>query len=312
MPKPGRSFLRPRMPAMTDAHSSAGIAPPARRLPEATRPGRVRLQVADLARSLAFYEGLLGLHVLDRLAGRLVLGAQGDDRPLIELEERPGVQPVPRRGRLGLYHFALLLPERGALGRFIRHLGDAGLQPGMSDHRVSEAVYLRDPDGLGLEVYADRPRAAWNRDAEGQIEMATEPLDVKALLDAAGAATWSGLPAGTVVGHVHLHVGSLEQATAFYHEALGFDKVVWNYRGALFLSAGGYHHHLGLNVWARGASPAGAEEAQLLEWTLVLPGADDVAAAARSLQAAGYPVDCENEACRVTDPWGIRLCLTPA
>ena len=155
-----------------------------------------------------------------------------------------------RGGQLGLYHFAILLPDRAALGRFVAHLARIGERAGASDHLVSEALYLSDPDGLGIEVYADRPRATWRYDGQRQLAMDTRPLDLNSLVQAAGGEPWTGMPAGTVMGHVHLHVGDIERAAAFYHAALGLDKVVWSYPGALFLSAGGYHHHVGLNTWA--------------------------------------------------------------
>jgi catechol 2,3-dioxygenase len=269
------------------------------------------LQVADLTRSRAFYAGVLGLRVVGRGDGRLVLGPQEADTPLVELVEQPGAQPAPRRDRLGLYHVAFLLPSRDALGAFVRHLADQDVRVGRSDHRVSEALYLTDPDGLGIEVYADRPRAAWGRTEEGEIAMTTEPLDTQALLDATPDASWAGMPAGTTIGHVHLHVGDLERAESFYHEALGFDKTVWTYPGALFLSAGSYHHHVGTNVWAGDARPAGADEAQLLEWTLLVPDAEDVDAAADCLEDAGAPVTRDAPACRTQDPWGTALRIAP-
>lgn len=288
-----------------------GLAPPGYRLPAATRLGRVRLQVADLGRSLGFYEGVLGLRVLDRDAGRATLGAQGEERPLVELREKPGARPVPQHGRLGLYHVAYLLPDRAALGRFVRHLAGLGQRVGSADHLVSEALYLSDPDGLGVEVYADRPRERWRLDGR-QIAMATDPLDVQALVAAAGEDAWAGAPAGASVGHVHLHVGDLDRAAAFYHAGLGLDKIVWGYPGALFLSAGGYHHHLGTNVWAAGAPPAGEDDARLLDWTLVLPDASDVEAATESLAAAGYRADDAHRpgTRRVADPWGTALRLS--
>ncbi len=296
--------LRPAPPTI-------GIAPQAHRLPAATRLGPVRLRVADLARSLPFYEGVLGFRLLERSGGTATLGTSGSSEPLVVLEGRPGARPVPRRGRLGLFHVAFLLPTRADLARFVRHLAETGERAGMSDHLVSEAVYLSDPDGLGIEVYADRPRETWRLDGD-QIAMTTEPLDVADLLRAGGEARWSGAPEGTVVGHVHLHVGDLDRAADFYHEALGLDKVVWNYPGALFLSAGGYHHHLGLNTWAAGAPPAGEDDAQLLEWAVVVPTADDVEAAARSLEAARYAPTRDADACLVTDPWGTLLRIVPA
>lgn len=284
-----------------------GVAPPGYRLPADTRLGRVRLQVADLKRSLVFYQGVLGLRVLEKAGPRASLAAEGEGGALIELHERSGAAPVPRAGRLGLYHFAILLPDRASLGRFVAHLAQAGERAGASDHLVSEALYLQDPDNLGIEVYADRPRSDW-RVIDGQLAMATEPLDLGDLVAAAGGEPWRGLPAGTVIGHVHLHVGDIGRATAFYHEALGLDKVVWSYPGALFLSAGGYHHHLGVNTWARDAVPAGAGEARLLEWELVLPSPADVAGAASSLTAAGFARE-GTHGTLVRDPWGTALRL---
>src|SRR5690606_23936588 len=178
---------------------------------------------------------------------------------------------------------------------------------------VSEAIYLYDPDGLGIEVYADRPRDEWLASG-GQLRMATDPLDLEDLTRAAGAEPWTGVPAGTTMGHVHLHVGDLGEAREFYHRALGFDAVVWGYPGALFLSAGGYHHHLGLNTWARGAQPARHDDARLLEWVLLLPEQEEVDGAADSLRASGYDVVEEGDDRIATDPWGttLRIATAPA
>jgi catechol 2,3-dioxygenase len=269
--------------------------------------GTVRLQVADLDRSLAYYERVIGLGVLDRSEGAAQLGAE-PGRPLIELRQRPGARPVPRRGRLGLYHFAILLPERAALGRFVRHLGELDVPAGMSDHLVSEAIYLSDPDGLGIEVYADRPRDRWEYQG-GQIVMATNPLDVSDLLAAAGESTWTGAPPGTLIGHIHLFVGDLERSAAFYERGIGFDRTVWSYPGALFMSAGGYHHHLGTNTWAAGAPPAAEADARLLEWELLVPGTRDAAHALERLAAAGAPV--QREAGVARDPWGTAVRIRP-
>jgi catechol 2,3-dioxygenase len=285
---------------------SYGIAPPGYRLPGSIRLGTVRLQVADLARSLEWYRRVLGVAVLDHRGGVARLGTAGGGRALIELHERAGAQPVPRRGRLGLYHYAILLPDRPSLARFVRHLAELGERAGMSDHLVSEAVYLTDPDGLGIEVYADRPRAEWRQD-QRQLVMATEPLDVDDLLRTAGPEPWSGLPPGTVIGHVHLFVGDLERAARFYHAGLGLDQMVWSYPGALFLSAGGYHHHLGTNPWATGALPAGEGDARLLEWEILLPTGSDVQAALASVAATGAPVTAGAGNGVATDPWGTTV-----
>ncbi|HEX6534792.1 MAG TPA: VOC family protein [Gemmatimonadaceae bacterium] len=318
----------PAIPAASTAPEGtpAGVAPPGFRLPAATRVGRVRLQVADLDRSIAFYERVLGLRVLERSGDVATMGARGasssadgqdrgggdergDDAVLVELHELAGARPVPRGGRLGLYHFAVLLPDRASLGRFVGHVASQRIAVGAADHLVSEALYLHDPDGLGIEVYADRPRAAWRSEGR-EITMTTAPLDVRDLAAAGGDAPWRGAPAGTVIGHVHLHVGDLRASEAFYHEALGLDKVVWSYPGALFLSAGGYHHHLGTNVWAPGATRPGADEARLLEWELVLPDRRSLDAAAHSLAGGGHDI---TRAARgdvvASDPWGTPLRL---
>jgi catechol 2,3-dioxygenase len=216
---------------------------------------------------------------------------------------------VPRRGRLGLFHFAVLLPDRASLGRFVKHLSEIGAYAGMSDHLVSEALYLNDPDGLGIEVYADRGRDKWQYEGR-ELKMATIPLNVQDLVSAAGGEPWNGMPNGTTIGHVHLHVGDLDEAAAFYHEALGFDKVTWSYPGALFLSAGGYHHHLGTNTWAAGAPPAADDDARLVEWELVLPDAANVASAAASVEKSGGSVERSSDGSVLArDPWGTPIRL---
>jgi catechol 2,3-dioxygenase len=288
-----------------------GIAPPGFRLPVETRLGRVRLQVADLSRSLDYYTGVIGLRVLSRNGGSAALGAQGGgDAPLVELVERPGAHPVPRRGRLGLYHVALLLPDRPALGRFVQHLAALHVHAGSADHAVSESLYLTDPDGLGIEVYADRPSQTWQINAS-ELYMTVEPLDLDDLVRGAGGVPWTGAPVGTVIGHVHLHVGALEGASAFYHSAIGFDKTAWSFPGALFLAAGGYHHHLGTNIWAVGAAASTAADARLLEWEIVLPDADAVERAAKSIAGAGFRIDAGNGDRLTADPWGTSLRLRP-
>jgi catechol 2,3-dioxygenase len=292
---------------------SYGTAPNGFRLPDATRLGRVKLQISDLSRSLAFYEGTLGLRVLDRSATHALLAPHGDDTVLVELHQRAGAQAVPHRGRLGLYHFAILLPDRPSLARFIEHLSQINARAGSADHLVSEALYLQDPDNLGIEVYADRPRSSWKRVGR-ELMMATDPLDVQGLLVATQGVQWTGMPAGTVMGHVHLHVGQIAAGSSFFSDALGFDRMVWQYPGALFLSAGGYHHHLGTNTWAgSSAAPPTPDQAQLLEWTIELPDAASLAAAGESLARSGFTAEREvqgNTASIVThDPWGTHIRL---
>jgi catechol 2,3-dioxygenase len=285
-----------------------GISPTGYRLPEATRLGRVVLAVADLARSVDYYSTVVGLGVLGQHGSVVRLGPPGasEDETLLELRERPGARAAPRRGRLGLYHVAFLLPNRPALARVLRHLAELGIQPGMSDHFVSEALYLWDPDGLGLEIYADRPRSIWR--AEGhQLYMTSEPLNVRELLAEADDQS-PAFPRGAVVGHVHLSVDDLTEASRFYHQAVGFDRIVWSYPGALFLSAGGYHHHVGTNTWAPGAPLATEEDARLEEWEIVLPTGGDVEAALAHARSVGLA----SPAGRLTDPWGVGVRITSA
>lgn len=292
------------------AEEQHGIRPRGYRLPESTHLGRVRLQVADLDRSLVFYEKVLGMRVFRRTADSVSLGPYGEDREIVHLRQLESARPVPRRGLLGLYHFAILLSDRASLGRFVAHLAEIGVRAGMSDHFVSEAVYLTDPDGLGIEVYADRPRDAWRYD-ERQLYMTTNHLDVDDLVRSAGGERWAGMPPGTVLGHVHLYVDDIDKAAAFYHDALGFDKVVWSYPGALFLSAGGYHHHLGTNTWAKGAPRATDADARLLEWEIIVPTRNAAEEAARHVKEAGYEVKQEDGEWILTDPWGTSLRLVP-
>ena len=283
-----------------------GIAPPAFRVPNESHVGRVRLQVSDLARSIAYYQDVLGLRVISEDDASPRLAPADTNAPLVELHYERGTRPIPRGGVLGLYHFAILLPSRVALGQFVRHLARKHVQFGAADHAVSEAVYLWDPDGLGIEVYADRPRDQWQTDGR-ELVMTTERLNLHGLVEAAASTNdWTVMPSGSRMGHMHLSVGDLEQASRFFHRGLGLDTVVWSYPGALFMSAGGYHHHLGTNTWSMGARPPAPQDARLLEWEFVMPSAADVHAAEANLRTAGY----EPRAGVITDPWGTALRLT--
>src|ERR671939_1524917 len=238
-------------------------------LPAETRMGPVHLTVSDLDRSLDYYRRVVGLDVLEQSPGRAVLGA--DSRELLGLVEEPGAQPSD--GYTGLYHFALLVPDRPSLARWLAHaVRDQVPLTGLSDHYVSEAIYLRDPDRHGIEIYADRPRELW----EGQVgqRMTTEPLDVRDLLGEADGEL-DGLPAGTAMGHVHLKVTTIPAAVEFYRDVLGFDLVVERVPQAAFLSAGGYHHHVGANTWeSAGAGPPPTGTAALRHATILLPSVE--------------------------------------
>jgi catechol 2,3-dioxygenase len=293
----------------TAVAGSYGEAPSHHRLPAALQLGTVVLMVSDLARSVLFYERVLGMRVLEQSATHARLGAHMGTEALVELRTAPGMRPRSRQPRLGLFHFALLLPDRASLGRFVRHLQEQGVRAGAGDHAVSEAFYLDDPDGLGIEVYADRPRSAWQRVGR-ELVMGTDPVDIAGLVAAAGPMLWVGMPSGTVMGHLHLHVGDLARGSAFYSDALGFDRMVWRSPGALFFGAGGYHHHLGANIWAGpGAGAPPADEARLLEWTMLVSSVVELDAVAASLERAGYAVQREaaGASFRVPDPWGTVL-----
>lgn len=241
-------------------------------LPPDTRLGRIRLRVSDLARAVQFYSEVLGFTVVADDGGTAVLGT-GPDEALLILHSAPGAPPRPP-GTTGLFHMAFLMPDRVALGAMIRRVRDAGVTfEGFADHNVSEAAYLTDPDGNGIELYADRVRDVWHS-VEGPIYLTTEPLDVEGLLVAAEGAA-PELPARTRLGHVHLRVSTLEAAEAFYVDRLGMEVTTRRYPGALFFAAGGYHHHVAANVWGGVGLPHPPPGAPgLLSFEIVVPGAE--------------------------------------
>jgi catechol 2,3-dioxygenase len=240
--------LGPPDPEEAEARGAPAVA----EAPPQTTVGAVHLIVADVERSIAFYERAVGLRVRDRGSRHAALGT---DEILLVLDELPGARPA--RGYSGLYHFALLVPERADLARWLAHAArDRVPLTGLSDHFVSEAIYLNDPDQHGIEIYWDRPREVW----EGQVaqRMTTLPLDTADLLATdGGRATerFDGLPAGTRMGHVHLRVADVDQTIAFYRDLLGFALMAKLGAQAAFLSAGGYHHHLGANTWESSGAP---------------------------------------------------------
>jgi len=280
-------------------------------LDPATTVGLLSLTVADLTRSIAFYTEALGFALLDQTDGAATLGV--GDRPLLLLTEQPGARAWPhdRQGYTGLYHFALLLPTRADLGRWLRHWLDLGLPlPGQGDHLVSEALYLSDPDGHGIEIYRDRPRDAWTW-AGGQVQMAADPVDIRGMLAEAERAgePWRGAPHGTRLGHMHLQVGDILAAATFYRDILGFD-IVAQMPTALFVSAGGYHHHIGLNTWhSRGADPAPTDTAALRFFTIDLPTEDARQAVLARLDEAGRRYTRTGNVVAVQDPWRNTILL---
>ena len=278
------------------AHSQA--------IDQGTTLGLLTLRVADAARSTRFYKEVLGFQETGQVQGMPLLGAAR--APILLLKETPGA--VPGRRFSGLYHFAVLVPTRAALGRSLRRLAEARVQIGQADHLVSEALYLSDPDDNGIEIYRDRPRSEWKW-SKGMVEMATDPLDLDDLLreEDAAADQSPGLPAGTRIGHVHLQVSDVEQAVRFYHEVLGFD-VTAAWHGAAFLSAGGYHHHLGLNSWSsRGAPPAPPDSPGLESFVIQVPRAEEQARLEAKLREAGIPSTSEGGVLHARDPWNIEV-----
>lgn len=272
-------------------------------LPAATTIGAVSLTVANLERSLHFYQHYLGFQLIGSDSNAASLGVE--ERSLLELHENTGARPRPRSST-GLYHFAILHPSRLHLARTLRRLIEMGYPlQGASDHLVSEAIYLADPDDNGIEIYADRPRSAWPRRG-GVLQMSTDPLDIESLMAELKAddSPWHGLPAGTTIGHVHLHVDELRQAQAFYCGLLGFDLVLRYGTSAMFVSAGGYHHHIGLNTWAGvGAPPPPADAVGLRFYEVVIPS-DARAEVVGRLKVANTPFHETEGGIELRDPAG--------
>ncbi|HEV7257455.1 MAG TPA: VOC family protein [Bosea sp. (in: a-proteobacteria)] len=263
--------------------------------------GAVTLRVHDLAGLTAFYRDSIGLGVIEQAPGFATLGVDGE--VLVRLEQGAARRTSPA----GLFHLAILLPSRTDLADWLAHAAAARIPlEGASDHLVSEALYLSDPEGNGIEIYRDRPRADWPR-RDGAIKMATDRLDLNALLAEARPAPYPGMPSGTRMGHIHLCVGDTAEAERFYEGVLGFDLMV-RYPGASFLASGGYHHHIAGNIWnSRGAAPRQAGEAGLDSFELIARDASDFDAMRERLLAAGGTETPLGPS--ISDPWGNRLVL---
>jgi len=279
-------------------------------LPDALRLGPVHLTVSDLERSIAYYERSLGLQVHGRGGDTATLGAGAED--LVVLHGRPGAHGGGRHA--GLYHFALLFPTREELARAVNRLAATRTRiEGASDHGVSEAIYLRDPDDNGIELYADRPREEWGAGTHpgDRYEIVSIALDIRSLLETvAGEPVQEHAGDGLVMGHVHLHVGDIERGLAFYRDVLGFE-VIANLGSVAFVSAGGYHHHLGFNVWqGHDVKPRPENAAGLDRWVVVLPSATDVEAVAARVRAAGLALEEREGGFEVRDPWGTAVAIS--
>ncbi|TFE00791.1 VOC family protein [Jeotgalibacillus sp. R-1-5s-1] len=263
--------------------------------------GEVVLRVTNLEESLAFYQNVIGFHILNQHHTEVTLTADGET-PLVTLIQPEGVLPK-QSGKTGLYHFAILLPTRADLASIIEHLADHHIRLGASDHLVSEALYFSDPDGNGIEVYRDREPEewSWNRD---QVHMTVDPLDFESVLQVQHK-KWDGLPAGTKMGHIHLHVSSISDAEEFYTQLLGFEPVSRYGHQALFLSTEKYHHHIAVNTWNGTGIPApGEQSAGLVHYTLVFPDSKQLLTAAEKTGA----VEKEN-GYHVKDPAGNGIVM---
>ncbi len=271
-------------------------------IPPAAAIGEVQLIVADLERAVSFYEKGLGFRVLQRVGGQAVLGA--GERRLVTLNERLGAKPASKA--TGLYHFAVLLPDRKSLARVLYHLAETqlGVQ-GLADHGVSESLYLADPDGNGIELYRDRRKSEWPMDDLRRLQMGTDELDVDDLVLElkGGLEPYQGLPQKTRIGHVHLQVRNLAEAEQFYSKVLGFQVTQRYGSGALFVSAGGYHHHIAMNTWAgEGAPPPPADATGLRWFEIILPGAAALDAVKARLKDAGVEYAEQDGGVLVHDP----------
>tara|TARA_R110002096_G_scaffold75732_8_gene178832 strand:+ start:24478 stop:25341 length:864 start_codon:yes stop_codon:yes gene_type:complete len=270
------------------------------------RIGSVRLKVRDLETVSTFYQSVLGLAPLNTDARRITLGT--GSTPLLELVGDPALTPHDPR-QAGLFHTAFLMPSRADLARWLTHAvaADVPLQ-GASDHIVSEAIYLTDPEGNGIEVYADRPLAHW-RSPNGEIRLSTEPLDVEDLLKAASGTDWAGFPQDGIIGHVHLQVGDTADADRFYRDVLKFD-IAATYPGASFYSSGGYHHQLAGNVWnsrRAGARPDNMAGLDAVE--IILRDPADLAGIAARANSAGVAITEHTGGTTLHDPWGTAITL---
>ncbi|WP_409252877.1 VOC family protein [Bacillus sp. SCS-153A] len=266
--------------------------------------GKVNLKVQNLERSLLFYTEVIGFKVMNQTERTASLTADGKT-VLLHLQQPEDI--TPKTGRTtGLYHFALLLPERTDLANIVQHFSEIGLRIGSSDHLVSEALYFSDPDGNGIEIYTDRPDADWSW-INGEVNMAVDPLDFNDLLSIKRDHQWNGLPAQTVMGHIHLHVSELAKTEEFYTKGLGFEVVCRYGTQALFIATGGYHHHIGLNTWNGVGAPRPTTNSAGLEfYTLMLSSEEKRTEMVDRLKRIGAPV---TEDFVTEDPSGNRISL---
>ncbi len=269
--------------------------------------GEAALQVRDLPLVSSYYQQAIGLKVLEENASGTVLGAGG--KPLLTLTTDRSVKPAPRQAS-GLFHTAFLMPDRAALGRWLVHAAHLGVRlDGAADHLVSEAIYLSDPEGNGIEIYADRPHGEWDYGKDGTVAMDTLPFDLQALYDATPKAAWAGMENDVAIGHLHLKVGNLPAADEFFINVLGLKKMC-TYPGASFYATGSYHHHVAANIWqSRGTGAREAGQAGLTRYSLRFndkAAFDGVLAALEKLEIA---TTRKSDGTHFRDPWGMDVVI---
>lgn len=267
----------------------------------------ITLKIRDLQHSLSFYSDFLGFQILSQEERKAVLTADGKT-PIIILEQPEGVAPKEER-RSGLYHFAILLPSRAHLGEVLIHLLNNHYPIGAADHLVSEALYLNDPDGNGIEIYHDRQADEWTWKNE-QVQMTTDPLSAEEVMKSANGKQWSGMPDETIIGHIHLHVSNLYEARDFYEDVLGYDVVCEYGSQALFLSTGRYHHHIGMNTWnGVGAQPPSENSVGMKSYSIAIPNSEYLNRIKHSLQVRKMKyVEVEEKLC-FNDPSGNPIAI---
>lgn len=275
-----------------------------------TSLGAVSITVSNLEQSLAYYQQIIGLQIHRQADGVAYLGAGEQD--LLILTEQAGARPAD--GYTGLYHFAILVPSRRDLALVLQHLVHSNVPLGASDHAVSEALYLNDPDHNGIEIYADRPREQWPYSRDGELQMTTIRLNARSVLsEITDADQWQGLPAGTTMGHIHLRVGDIPKARDFYVQTLGFDWIVDYGSQASFTSAGGYHHHIGMNTWeSAGAPPRPANTAGLNYFTITLPDTAALETTVTNLREQKVAVEERDKGYFLKDPFQNGILLAAA
>lgn len=267
--------------------------------------GKVQINVSDIERSTVFYEKIIGLKVLEKTAKKVVFTANGEN-PLLVIEQPENIIPK-RMQTTGLYHFALLLPKREDLANIVRHFAKNGIRFASGDHLVSEAIYLNDPDGNGIEIYVDRDPSTWNWQ-DGEVEMTTDPVDFDNLLLETTDIEWRGMPEDTLMGHIHLQVGDLAENEKFYIDGLGFEIVNRFGNSALFISDHQYHHHIAFNIWnGRGLPNASENMVGLVSYSIVFKDEKTREKLIHHLENSGIAVKERNGLYFVEDPSQVRV-----